>query len=230
MKPTIVIIGADKGGVGKTTTARCLLDYIAFKNISCNMRVFDTEYPRGTLNRFYEKAQVVDLENIRNQMTIIDNSANNLSIVDVCAGLLSPTLKIFNDIGILDAVKQGEIKMVLLHVLGPSISSLSEIAETVKLLNNVSYFLVQNHVNGTDFFAWDKDISGALNLAPVIDIPQLNEHACEYVDKAGGSFKSFIDNTGNSFVLRGTVKHWLANVCAEFDRVKMGNIINAPTE
>jgi cellulose biosynthesis protein BcsQ len=27
-KPTVIIIGADKGGVGKTTVARTLLDYL----------------------------------------------------------------------------------------------------------------------------------------------------------------------------------------------------------
>ena len=28
-KPAVIIVGADKGGVGKTTVARTLLDYLA---------------------------------------------------------------------------------------------------------------------------------------------------------------------------------------------------------
>ena len=51
MKPTLILVGADKGGVGKTTVARSLLDYFARKNILT--RAFDTENPRGSLHRFY---------------------------------------------------------------------------------------------------------------------------------------------------------------------------------
>jgi MinD superfamily P-loop ATPase len=45
--PAVVLIGADKGGVGKTTVARTLLDYFAQNQI--RTRAFDTEIPRGTL-------------------------------------------------------------------------------------------------------------------------------------------------------------------------------------
>ena len=51
MKPTLILVGADKGGVGKTTVSRILLDYFARKNVLT--RAFDTENPRGSLKRFY---------------------------------------------------------------------------------------------------------------------------------------------------------------------------------
>ena len=38
-KPVVLIVGADKGGVGKTTVTRTLLDYLASKNVST--RAFD---------------------------------------------------------------------------------------------------------------------------------------------------------------------------------------------
>ena len=47
MKPTLILVGADKGGVGKTTLSRALMDYFVRKNILT--RAFDTENPRGTL-------------------------------------------------------------------------------------------------------------------------------------------------------------------------------------
>ena len=50
MKPAVILVGADKGGVGKTTVSRVLLDYLAANNVLT--RAFDTETPRGTLNRF----------------------------------------------------------------------------------------------------------------------------------------------------------------------------------
>ena len=45
-KPVVIVVGADKGGVGKTTVARTLLDYFTANNIAS--RAFDTESPRGT--------------------------------------------------------------------------------------------------------------------------------------------------------------------------------------
>ena len=45
MKPTLILVGADKGGVGKTTISRSLMDYFSRKNILT--RAFDTENPEG---------------------------------------------------------------------------------------------------------------------------------------------------------------------------------------
>jgi cellulose biosynthesis protein BcsQ len=39
-KPAVVLIGGDKGGVGKTTVARTLLDYFAHQQL--RVRAFDT--------------------------------------------------------------------------------------------------------------------------------------------------------------------------------------------
>ena len=59
-KPAVVLIGADKGGVGKTTVARTLLDYFAERRVRA--RAFDTEVPKGTLKRFYpDLVDVVDI-------------------------------------------------------------------------------------------------------------------------------------------------------------------------
>jgi hypothetical protein len=44
--PAVIVVGADKGGVGKTTVSRTLLDYFAANNVAT--RAFDTESPRGT--------------------------------------------------------------------------------------------------------------------------------------------------------------------------------------
>ena len=108
-KPAVVLIGADKGGVGKTTVARTLLDYFADRQVSA--RAFDTEVPRGTLKRFHSGVtDVVDINHIPDQMRIFDtvNSTDaSVSLIDVRAGLLSPTLRALRDIGFIEAAKKG---------------------------------------------------------------------------------------------------------------------------
>src|SRR5580765_7176513 len=70
-KPAVVLVGADKGGVGKTTVSRALLDYFIAHNIAT--RAFDTEAPKGTLKRFHpDVAEVVDMTSTSDQMKIFD--------------------------------------------------------------------------------------------------------------------------------------------------------------
>jgi hypothetical protein len=233
-KPTVILVGADKGGVGKTTVARTLLDY--FGAHQTPVRAFDTESPRGTLKRFHpEVTEVVDVSAVADQMKIFDTLGSadaRVTVIDVRAGLLSATLQVLRDIGFIESARKGQITFAVFHILGPSIASLNEIAETAQSVGDASYFLVKNRINDTTFFEWDpatynsyfKQIKGAAEIS----IPRLNEMACEQVEVASQPFVSFIANknakgepANYSFVLRGYVRHWLGNVWGEYDRVKL---------
>src|SRR5581483_11054 len=136
-KPAVIIVGADKGGVGKTTVTRTLLDY--FSAHSVPSRAFDTAAPRGTLKRFHpEVTEVVDVTTIPDQRKIFDTLGGadaKVTVIDLRAGLLSPTLRALRDIGFLDVVKKGQVTFAVFHILGPSIASLDEIAETSPFVN-----------------------------------------------------------------------------------------------
>jgi len=237
-KPAVILVGADKGGVGKTTVARTLLDY--FGAHQTPTRAFDTESPRGTLKRFHpDVTDVVDVTSVPDQMKIFDTLGSaeaSVTVIDVRAGLLSSTLEALSEIGFLESAKKGQITFAVFHILGPSIASLQEIAETAGMVGDASYFLVKNHINETSFFEWDpatynsyfKQIKGAEEIA----IPKLNEMACEQVEVASVPFVSFVGNktnagepANNSFVLRGYVRHWLGNVWSEYDRVKLVDLV-----
>src|SRR3982751_5549304 len=70
-KPAVIVVGADKGGVGKTTVSRTLLDYFSANNVPT--RAFDTEFPRGTLKRFHpDVTEMVDVTSTSGQMKIFD--------------------------------------------------------------------------------------------------------------------------------------------------------------
>jgi hypothetical protein len=227
------MVGADKGGVGKTTVSRTLVDYFAARDMAT--RVFDTEYPRGALKRFHPDAtQVVDITAVPDQMLILDSLAktNSTTIIDIRAGLLSPTLQLFRNIGFLEAIQRAEAQLVLFHVLGPSLASLGEIEDVSAYVGDARYYLVRNFINGTNFFEWDEAtyanyFRGGPRAEDII-IPKLNEMACEQVEVAAVPFLSFIadkgtrnDAAGYSFVLRGYVRHWLGHVWSEYDRVKL---------
>jgi hypothetical protein len=239
-KPAVVLIGADKGGVGKTTVARTLLDYFADRQVRA--RAFDTEVPRGTLKRFHpDMTDVVDINHVPDQMRIFDtvNSTDAaVSLIDIRAGLLSPTLRALRDIGFIEAAKKGDITFIVFHILGPSIASLDEIADTAAYLGDAKYFMVKNFINNTHFFEWDEAThSGYFKRLPdaiEITVPKLVEMAAEQVELASVPFATFIANkkqsgdpASYSFVLRGYVRHWLDNVWAQYDRTGLIDIVDA---
>src|SRR5690349_680668 len=203
-KPAVVLIGGDKGGVGKTTVARTLLDYFAHQQL--RVRAFDTEVPRGTLKRFHPNVtDVVDINHVPDQMRIFDtvNSTDaTVTLIDVRAGLLSPTLHALRSIGVIEAAKKGDITFVLFHILGPSIASLDEIVDTDAYLGDAQYFIVQHFINNTYFFEWDEANNAAyFKLIPgavAITIPKLVEIPDEQVDLASVPFATFIANQKQS--------------------------------
>ena len=232
MKPVVLMVGADKGGVGKTTVTRTVLDYLASKNTLA--RAFDAEYPRGTLQRFHpDVTEVVDITTAADQMKMIDTlttSEIKVSVIDIRAGLLADTLRAFTDVGFFDLVHEGEFNFGLFHVVGSSVASLDEIAEVLPYAKGKHYFIVKNFINDTSFFEWNPSVyrsyfKGAADAVEV-NIPKLNEMAYEQVEISGVPFSDFIANRQsngqagtNSLVLRGYVRTWLRQICNEYDRV-----------
>src|SRR6516225_5488238 len=239
-KPAVLLVGADKGGVGKTTVARTLLDYFADRQVRA--RAFDTEVPKGTLKRFHpDMTDIVDINHVPDQMRIFDtvNSVDaSVTLIDVRAGLLTPTLQALRNIGFIEAAKKGHVTFVVFHILGPSIASLDEIVETASSLGDGKYFMVKNFINNTHFFEWDEATHAAyfkrLPDAVEMTVPKLPEMAAEQVDLASVPFATFIANkkqsgdpASYSFVLRGYVRHWLDNVWTEYDRIGLIDILEA---
>jgi hypothetical protein len=231
MKPTLILVGGDKGGTGKTTISRAMMDHLSRRNVLT--RAFDTEHPRGTLQRFYPgSTEIIDLENVAMQMKVLDTMETAkvpVTIVDLRAGSLTYALDIFNKIGVLEAARDGMFNLCLIHVMAPSISSLNEISEIAKYVTGADYVLARNFINETNFFEWDqKTYKHYFNhAAQDIEIPKLNEMAFEQVDLAKVPFRDFIDNKaadgspGNfSFVLRGYVRRWISDIDAQFDKLK----------
>jgi hypothetical protein len=216
-----------------------LLDYFTAHQI--RVRAFDTEVPRGTLKRFHpDVTEVVDINLVPDQMKIFDTLQDgdaSVTLIDVRAGIMSPTLRALRDIGFIDAAKKGQLTFAVFHILGPSIASLDEISETAAYLGDAKYFMVKNFINNTHFFEWDQatydSYFNRIKDAVEITIPKLNEMACEQVELAAVPYLSFIanknangENAAYSFVLRGYVRHWLGHVWAEYDRIKLVDIVS----
>ena len=228
--PLIILVGADKGGVGKTHVTRALRDYMdtpPHKDFP-RPRLLDGQFPRGDLHNFHAEAEIINITDISDQMKIFD-TLTGVTMVDIPAGLLGFTLHACDEARLLDDVRSGALRMALLHVLGPSISSLDEISEAIALLGaSAKHFIVKNHINETNFFEWDKDSGYARSLRALqdvtIDVSHLDTVSNEAVQQAKSPFIDFIGGV-SSRTLRGRVAKWLERTVAEFDRVGLGKMI-----
>ena len=129
------------------------------------------------------------------------------------------------DIGFLDAAKAGQITFAVFHILGPSIASLDEIAETANFMQGAKYFLVKNFINDTQFFQWDQATYNSyfhrIKDATELTIPKLNEMAYEQVEVSSVPFLKFVANKGTGrrgrelFVRAARLCPALARQCLE---------------
>jgi hypothetical protein len=224
-KPLVIMVGADKGGVGKTTVSRALDDYIREREAVA--RVYDGQHPKGDLKQFVPASEVVDLQSLDDQMKIFDR-LRGVVLIDIKGGLFSEVLETLIRTGMLDDVRAGVFNLLLLHVLGPSAASLAEISEIAgKLGGGARHILVRNYVNESGFKEWEADPRFAQALAGVrnIAIPHLEGRACTEVQQLGMSFSAFADDRQRSRMLRGYVRDWRQAVFAGFDAVGIDQLI-----
>lgn len=237
MKPVVFIVGADKGGVGKTTVSRALINFLLRYDVPT--RAFDTETPRGTLVRFYPQiTSVVDISSVEDQMKVLDSleAGGAVTVIDIRAGQLRNTLKVLDDIGFLEASRNGEVALCLIHVLGSSVASLDEIQEVAPVIRDCEYVLARNFINDSGYFEWDREtyekyFDPSIQAAEIV-VPKLNELAYEKVDLANAPFRQFIENQDSdgiaaqhSYVLRGYVRKWVSDLDREFEKVGLLRVL-----
>lgn len=226
----LILVGANKGGVGKTTVTRLLIDYLRMANR--NVQAFDTQSPVGALKRFYpDIADIIDITHIRDQCRLIESLAAHdaVTIVDMKAGQLTHTLKFMQDVGLLDAAARGEARVLVLHLIGASVASLSEVEDMAPFTDKCDYRIVKNLVNDSNFFKQNARFSerylSVSDARKEILVPRLDPLAYEAVELTGLPFSSFVfdepsrlvEKLPRSFVLRGYVRTWLERSWNNFE-------------
>lgn len=217
--PLIIIVGADKGGVGKTTVSRALIDYLG--KLSVPVRAFDTEPgDTGVLKRFYHPAEMLNASTAPGQMRIVDAArADAVTLVDARAGLLGPILKSFHRIDLLADVKRGALVLLVVHVVDSSVAAAGEIPDVIKAMEGAALIRANNRVKP------DAEFSPGVPGEVAIEIPNLDEAACRAVDVSNLGFAAFVADPNQSRTLRGYVRAWLADAHAAFDRAGIGAMV-----
>lgn len=210
-KPKVLFVGADKGGVGKTTVSRIVEEYLAANGIET--KKFDTQHPGGSFARFYPATKVIDITKSDDQMLVFDDlQPGSVTLLDVAASMLTPSITLLRETGFFDDAKAGKLDIVILHVLGPATQSLDEVKHLLDTLEGARYIPVANHIDATEY----------VTPPDAVIIPKLDGDAAKLVDHTALPFSKFIESN-ESRVQRGKVRHWLQTCYAALDAVKLLN-------
>jgi hypothetical protein len=227
-KPRLIVTHGEKGGVGKTTVARVIADYLNSRAIA--FRAFDAEGATGQLLRFHPtETSPVDVSNAASVAPVLDyvmeGSGKRLALVDLGARSGADLKSWLYRGGALEEAEASRLGITVVYVLGGAVDSVGHLKECFSALGReVSYVIVKNLGVATKFEIYDqsKVREQLLNIgAREIEFTALDPTVYQSVDRASVSFSAFADNVSGQFGFteRRYCRTWLKECYAPLDEV-----------
>ena len=202
MNTRLIFVTGDKGGVGKTTIARVIADYL--EKGENKVSYFDTDKTNATFKRFIgEGCKLLDIDQKGTLDELIDDvvklKPGTQCVIDCAARSLDVILEWMDQIEFENIVKETSLSLALVFVLGSdkdSLQILSDLFDDMESFGiNPQYFIVKNMGRSSDFSQYENSqiktklkLNGALELV----IPELLERSCLALDKNNIRF-SYLD-------------------------------------
>ena len=226
----IHFIGGEKGGVGKSLTARVLAQYMIDREIP--FLGFDTDRSHGALMRFYSGyASPVLMDRYEALDVIVETAAEQPErriLVDLAAQTHDALVRWMDDAGVINMADEMGMTIHYWHVMDSGKDSVDLLQKLLdRFGTGLKYVLVRNQVRGNDFSTLEQsgEQARALELgAKIVSIKKLNEGVMNKIDAGSSSFwkaKTSHDSTDGGLGLmdRQRVKMWLRDVYREIDDI-----------
>jgi hypothetical protein len=221
-------IGGEKGGVGKSVTARLLAQYFIDKDQP--FTGFDTDRSHNSFTRFYadfaspvivDSYEGLDLLVGSFEDPPIDGKQQSV-IVDLAAQTAAPLARWIRDSDLLGLMASMGVEVNFWHLVDAGRDSVDLLDRLVSTYGaGPNYIVVKNLGRGSDFSLLNESVAlqRALALnARVISLPQLHEGSMVKIDRNDLSFWAAINTTTGPQALgmleRQRVKTWLATTFA----------------
>ena len=226
----IHFIGGEKGGVGKSLTARVLAQYMIDREIP--FIGFDTDRSHGALLRFYDGyATPVLMDHYAALDVIVEAAAEQPErrvLVDLAAQTHDPLVRWIDEGGVLNLADEMGMSVHYWHVMDSGKDSVDLLKKLLdRFGTGFKYVLVRNQIRGNDFSTLEQSGEQARALAlgaKIVSIKRLHESVMQKIDAGSSSFwkaKNVNEPTGAGLGLmdRQRVKMWLRDVYREIDDV-----------
>jgi len=226
---SINFIGGEKGGVGKSVTARVLAQYFIDKNVA--FTGFDTDRSHHSFNRFYSdyaSPVVVDsYEGLDLIVAAFEDNPEQSVIVDLAAQTSAPLAKWIQDSSLFELFAEMGITVNLWHLMDDGRDAVDLLGRLVDSYGRgPNYIVVKNHGRGSNFVLLKNSL--ALQKAEavgahVIELPRLHDTSMRKIDQHNTSFWAAVNDRESPHALgileRQRVKTWLRNCYEVFAKL-----------
>jgi hypothetical protein len=227
-RPRLILTHGEKGGVGKTTVARVLADFLTARESP--FKAFDAEGATGQLLRFHpDETSGVNVAEAAGIAPVLDylmeGAGRKIALVDLGARSGEDLKAWLYRGGALEEAEGGRLGITVVYVLGGAVDSVGHLKECYQALgHDVDYVIVRNFGVAGKFDVYDqsntrKDLQAA--GAHEIALPALDGSVYQSVDRASISFAAFAESqTGNfGYTERRYARTWLRECFAALDEV-----------
>ncbi|HEY6530122.1 MAG TPA: mobilization protein [Cellvibrionaceae bacterium] len=231
----IHFIGGEKGGVGKSFTARLLAQYFIDRG-QCFLG-FDLDASHGTFSRFYGEftrtVKVDDFTSLDNLLSTAEAQPDAVLIVDLAAQTATRLGEWIAQSDALNLFKSLGYEVFWWHVLDDGADALRLLDKLVDTYSKqpVHFVVVKNLGRGEDFIGFDESNTHQKILQRngfVITLERLHGPLAQKIDFNNQSFWSAAQvPNALSLVERQRVKVWLAAQQAQLDRLNLLAVVDA---
>jgi hypothetical protein len=225
------LIGGEKGGVGKSVTARVLAQYFIDKGRP--FTGFDTDRSHTSFARFYadyaspvvvDTYEGLDLVAAAFEGTDGGNAQHSV-IVDLAAQTAAPLARWIKDSDVLALLQEMGVTVNFWHLADTGKDSVDLLARLVDTYAaGPNYIVVKNLGRGSDFSQLDESPALAKAVAlggRVVALAELHEASMRKIDRQNASFWAAINTRTGPDTLgmleRQRVKTWLKGTYATLD-------------
>ncbi|ADZ90654.1 mobilization protein [Marinomonas mediterranea] len=220
-------IGGEKGGVGKSMTARLLAQYYIDKEL--DFVGFDCDSSHTTFSRFYSDFAspviVGDDDSLDGMLATIEAFPDKDLIIDLAAQSAQPLGKWIAETDVFGLLDELGYQVCLWHVMddgADSVSLLDKLLTQYKE-SEVDFVVVQNYGRGSDFSRFkssDTFKAAEDSDALIIELPKLQTKLTQKIDFNNSSFWAVANNKSlMNIAERQRMRVWLRNAYEQLDQL-----------
>jgi len=228
IKKRQILVCGDKGGVGKSTIARTLAEWLATKKVGTLL--FDGDDTNPTFTRYLPEAQRLLTKTTKGFEVLINNLEGNtaLSLVDLGAGTSLTLVQFAEKTDYIATCSEFAARVTFVFALAPSADSIG----LLKLLSesfrsSADYIVCKNEANAGSWTLWEGSTTRKVILEEYggveLTIPALDPDAYSAVDRlADGGQELTWEKVSSTpevpLVSRSYIKRWRDKAFSQFER------------
>tara|TARA_Y100000310_G_scaffold202882_1_gene203120 strand:- start:226 stop:909 length:684 start_codon:yes stop_codon:yes gene_type:complete len=212
-------VGGEKGGVGKSMTARLLAQYYIDHELP--FLGFDCDASHGTFSRFYSDfaspVVIGEEDSLDGLLEAMEANPDKDLIIDLAAQAAKPLGEWIDDTDVFGLLDEMDYQVCLWHVMDDGADSVLLLDQLLERYQQpeLEFIVVQNLGRGTDFSRFQKSDTfkkAQQRDAFIIELPKLQSKLTQKIDFNNSSFWAVANNRSlMNIAERQRMKVWLRN-------------------